>query len=76
LIVRGTTYYLRLNVPKALQSIVGRKEFVRSLGTNKCIEAARKARIVAAEFEKWLCGLAERPIAPIEASPPCATDSA
>jgi hypothetical protein len=67
LIIRGTTYYLRLNVPKALQEIVGRKEFVRSLGTNRCIDAARKARAVAADFEGWLlsCSMeGSKPIAP------------
>jgi hypothetical protein len=63
LIVRGTTYYVRLSVPKSLHGIVGRKEFVRSLRTGRCLEAARKARIVAADFERWLTGHIEGSVA-------------
>jgi integrase len=63
LIVRGTTYYVRLSVPKSLHGIVGRKEFVRSLGTGRCLEAARKARIVAADFERWLTSHTEGAVA-------------
>jgi len=54
LIVRGTSYYVRLNVPKVLQGIVGKKEFIRSLRTGILSEAVRKARLVGAEFEQWL----------------------
>ena len=43
LIVRGTTYYVRLSVPKSLHGIVGRKEFVRSLGTGRCLVLLRLA---------------------------------
>jgi integrase len=70
LIVRGTTYYLRLNVPKALQEIVGRKEFVRSLGTNRCIEAARKARAVSADFEGWLRDMTGSTTSPLPVAVP------
>lgn len=52
LIVRGSTYYLRLRVPRSLAGIVGKTEVMKSLGTGYRADAVRKARIVAAAFEQ------------------------
>lgn len=55
LIVRGSTYYLRLRVPRSLAGIVGKTHVVKSLGTGYRADAVRHARIVAADFEReWL----------------------
>ena len=51
LIVRGSTYYLRLRVPRSLVAIVGKTHVVKSLGTGYRADAIREARIVAAAFE-------------------------
>ena len=54
LIVRGSTYYLRLRVPRSLVTIVGKTHVVKSLGTGYRADAIREARIVAAAFEaEW-----------------------
>ena len=59
LIVRGSTYYLRLRVPRPLAGVIGKTHVVKSLGTGYRAEAVRKARIVAASLEAaW--SLAER----------------
>ncbi len=59
--IRGKTYHLRLVVPRALQTIIGRKEFTRSLKTSRLDEAVRNARIVGAEFEEWLASAEAKP---------------
>ena len=46
LIVRGSTYYLRLRVPRPLITIVGKTHVVKSLRTGYRAEAIRKARAV------------------------------
>ena len=51
LIVRGSTYYLRLRVPRSLAGVIGKTHVVKSLGTGYRAEAIRKARMVAAAFE-------------------------
>ena len=51
LIVRGSTYYLRLRVPRPLAGVIGKTHVVKSLGTGYRAEAIRKARMVAAAFE-------------------------
>ncbi|WP_157405636.1 DUF6538 domain-containing protein [Asticcacaulis benevestitus] len=73
IISRGKSYYVRLNVPKSLQAIVGKTEFRRSLKTGRMAEAVRKARIVSAEFEQWLLeaeGKAVEGIAPVALATP------
>ena len=62
IISRGKSYYVRLNVPKSLQAIVGKTEFRRSLKTGRMAEAVRKARIVSTEFEQWLLEAEGKPI--------------
>lgn len=54
MIVRGTVYYLRLRVPRHLETQIGRTHFTKSLGTGLKSEAVRRARIEAAEFERRL----------------------
>jgi integrase len=54
LIVRGRVFYLRVRVPRALESTVGRTHLWRSLGTGDKSEAVRRARIVGHEFEMAL----------------------
>lgn len=75
LVVRGMSYYVRLSVPKSLQGIVGKREFVRSLRTNVLNEAIRKARLVSADFERWLADGAPPAVqtpAPVQAPTPVA----
>lgn len=48
LIVRGSTYYLRLRVPRSLAGVIGKTHVVKSLGTGYRADAIREARIVAA----------------------------
>ncbi|WP_368034645.1 DUF6538 domain-containing protein [Brevundimonas vesicularis] len=52
LIVRGSTYYLRLRVPRSLAGVIGKTHVVKSLGASYRADAIREARIVAAEFEQ------------------------
>ena len=54
LILRGTTFYLRLRVPRHLSSVIGRTHFMRSLSTRSRSEASRLARLVAGDFERTL----------------------
>lgn len=77
IISRGKSYYVRLNVPKSLQAIVGKTEFRRSLHTGKMVEAVRKARILSVEFEQWLLEAEGRPVEgdkPVALSMPSAFD--
>jgi len=55
LIVRGSTYYLRLRVPRPLAGMIGKTHVMKSLGTGYRAEAIRKARIVAASLEAEWC---------------------
>ncbi|WP_427793066.1 DUF6538 domain-containing protein [Brevundimonas diminuta] len=52
LIVRGSTYYLRLRVPRSLAGIVGKTHVMKSLRTGYRADAIRQARIVAAALEQ------------------------
>ena len=56
LMVRGEVYYLRLKVPRHLQSQIGRTHLCRSLKTGRRSEAVREARLIAADFERLLRG--------------------
>ncbi|WP_310796475.1 DUF6538 domain-containing protein [[Roseibacterium] beibuensis] len=50
--VRGSTYYLRLRVPRSLAEVVGKTHVMKSLGTGYRADAVRQARIVAAAMEQ------------------------
>ena len=52
LIVRGSTYYLRLRVPRSLAEVIGKTHVVKSLGTGYRADAIREARMVAAALEQ------------------------
>lgn len=47
---RGTTYHFVLDVPKDLQTLIGKKVIKRSLKTGDKREAASKAQVLAAEY--------------------------
>jgi hypothetical protein len=53
LIVRGQMFYVKWKVPKALQKIVGKTHFVRSLRTGRLNEAVRMNGSYGKEFSKW-----------------------
>ena len=48
---RQNTWVLRAFVPKDLQTVFGRKEIVKALGTSDPAEAVKRAKIKTAEFE-------------------------
>ena len=43
LIVRGSTYYLRLRVPRSLAAVIGKTHVVKSLGTGYRADAVRQS---------------------------------
>ncbi|MFK4059362.1 DUF6538 domain-containing protein [Brevundimonas sp. NPDC046655] len=69
LIVRGSTYYLRLRVPRPLAGIIGKTHVMKSLGTGYRADAVRKARIVAAAFEQEWRDIEVHGVRPVIAAP-------
>ncbi|HBZ42511.1 MAG TPA: hypothetical protein DEO85_00280 [Maritimibacter sp.] len=51
---RGDTYAVRYSIPKRFQAVVGRKEIVRSLGTNCLSEAIALRNDAIGEIEQEL----------------------
>ena len=50
-------YYIRIFIPRKLQSVVKRKEIRYSLHTNNYFEALKKLRQESAKIDSWLEGL-------------------
>ena len=70
LIVRGSTYYLRLRVPRPLAGIIGKTHVMKSLGTGYRADAVRQARIVAAMLEQEWRDIETHGVQPVIVLPP------
>lgn len=57
LLLRKHSYYIRIFIPRKLQSVVKRKEIRYSLHTNNYFEALKKLRQESAKIDSWLEGL-------------------
>lgn len=54
LLLRKHSYYIRIFIPRKLQSVVKRKEIRYSLHTNNYFEALKKLRQESAKIDSWL----------------------
>lgn len=54
LLLRKHSYYIRIFIPRKLQSVVKRKEIRCSLHTNNYFEALKKLRQESAKIDSWL----------------------
>lgn len=61
---RGDVYAVRFSVPTEVQSVVGKKEIIRSLGTKNLGEALGKRAEVLEQIRTSLFSDFEEPVAP------------
>ena len=54
LVLRGSTYHARMDVPKDVQPIIGKKVLGRSLKTSNLAEAKAAAAYVTAEWRRLI----------------------